>query len=61
MLIGGRMVMGIFMGFGETEILGLSYRFLVTHGLLCFVLALLFICRFSLQGWGTRLCRPWRD
>lgn len=50
MVIGGKMAAGVFIGFGDTRILDLSYRFLVTHSLRYFVPALLFVYR---RAWLT--------
>lgn len=45
-------ISAIFLGSGETEILALSHLLLKVHGMLYIILALLFIFRFSLQGFG---------
>ena len=53
MCFGGRALAAIFVGWGETEILSLSHRFLIIHGLLYIILALLFDWRYALQGMGN--------
>ncbi|MDD3278104.1 MAG: MATE family efflux transporter [Lachnospiraceae bacterium] len=49
----GYQLTGLFVGGGETEVLSLAQTFLRINGCLYWVLALLFIFRFSLQGLGN--------
>lgn len=53
MLFFGRAFAAIFVGWGQTEILSLSHQFLMVHGALYAVLALLFDWRYGLQGMGN--------
>ena len=48
----GRFLTSIFIGNGEPQILELSHMFLIVHGVLYFILALLFDYRYTLQGLG---------
>ena len=48
----GSRLAAIFVGSGETQVLALAEDYLVINGALYFVLALLFIYRFTLQGLG---------
>lgn len=54
-IFAGYQLASIFVGAGETEVLSLSQTFLQINGVLYFVLALLFIYRFTLQGLGKGL------
>ena len=51
----GSQLAAVFVGNGETEVLRLAKDYLVINGLFYFVLALLFIYRFTLQGLGNGL------
>lgn len=54
-VIAGSQLTSIFVGSGETQVLSLSHTYLVISGCFYFVLALLFIYRFTLQGLGKSL------
>lgn len=51
-ILWGSRLAAIFVGNGETQVLALAEDYLVINGALYFVLALLFIYRFTLQGLG---------
>ncbi len=53
MLLFGRAFAAIFVGWEQTEILALSHEFLIVHGALYAILALLFDWRYGLQGMGN--------
>ncbi len=53
MLLFGRAFAAIFVGWAQTEILSLSHEFLIVHGALYAILALLFDWRYGLQGMGN--------
>ena len=53
MVFGGRALAAIFVGWGQTEILEMSHQFLMVHGALYVILALLFDWRYALQGMGN--------
>ncbi len=48
----GRHLVGIFVGAEATEVIGLGRTYLIINGVMYWVLALLFIYRFALQGLG---------
>jgi putative MATE family efflux protein len=51
-IFAGRKLIALFVGAGQPEVLSQAQTYLVTNGLLYFVLALLFIYRYTLQGLG---------
>ncbi|MDL2266479.1 MATE family efflux transporter [Desulfovibrio sp. OttesenSCG-928-G15] len=51
-ITGGRMLVAIFVGPGQEDVTVLAQKFLIINGCMYWVLALLFIFRFSLQGLG---------
>lgn len=53
MFFGGRLFTILFIGAQDTAILDKSHMFLIIHGALYMILALLFIFRFTLQGLGN--------
>ena len=53
--LGGRSLAVIFVGSGKAEILDMAHMFLCIHGVLYFILALLFDFRFALQGLGNAM------
>lgn len=53
MVFGGRALAAIFVGWDQTEILSMSHEFLIVHGVLYIILALLFDWRYALQGMGN--------
>ena len=53
MVLGGRSLAAIFVGWEQAEILDMSHQFLIIHGLLYGILALLFDWRYALQGMGN--------
>jgi putative MATE family efflux protein len=48
----GYFLTGIFVGYDQTEVIGLSQIYLTSNGLSYFLLSLLFIYRYTLQGLG---------
>lgn len=48
----GRYLVGIFVGLDAVEVIGLGRTYLIVNGVMYWVLALLFIYRFALQGLG---------
>lgn len=48
----GRHLVGIFVGAEATEVIGLGRTYLIINGVMYWILALLFIYRFALQGLG---------
>ncbi|MBC8535855.1 MATE family efflux transporter [Feifania hominis] len=52
LILGGNFLVGLFVGPGKTEILGYAKTYLVTNCSMYFVLAFLFIYRYTLQGLG---------
>lgn len=48
----GQFLTGIFVGFDQKEVISLSRLYLTSNGLCYFILALLFIYRYTLQGLG---------
>lgn len=52
MFFGGRFLASLFIGTREPEILDLAHTFLIIHGVLYVILALLFDYRYTLQGLG---------
>lgn len=54
-IFAGYQLTGLFVGNGESEVLALSETYLQINGCFYFVLALLFIYRFTLQGLGKGL------
>ena len=53
MIFGGRWLSGLFIGAEEDGILGMSHQWLMIHGFLYGILALLFDFRYTLQGLGN--------
>lgn len=51
-ILAGRQMTALFVGSGETELIRLSWVYLVSNGIFYFLLALLFIYRSTLQGLG---------
>ncbi len=53
MTVGGRFLASLFVGTEQQPILDLAHQFLVIHGALYSILALLFVFRYTLQGLGN--------
>lgn len=51
-ILAGKQLTALFVGAGETQIIHLSWVYLVSNGIFYFLLALLFIYRSTLQGLG---------
>ena len=51
-IFAGKPLTELFVGAGETEVIRLSWVYLVSNGIFYFLLALLFIYRSTLQGLG---------
>ncbi len=54
-IFAGYQLAGLFVGSGETGVQGMAQTYLQINGAMYFVLALLFIFRFTLQGLGKRI------
>lgn len=55
MFFGGRGLAYIFLGTHDEEVLGRTALMLLVHGVCYMILALLFLCRFTVQGLGQTL------
>ena len=51
-IFGGHFLTGLFVGFDQTEVISLSQIYLTSNGSFYFLLSLLFIYRYTLQGLG---------
>lgn len=54
-IFAGYQLTGFFVGTGAAEVLELAQTYLIINGSLYFILAILFICRYTLQGLGQGL------
>ncbi len=55
MVLGGRPIMELFVGPEEAQVIGYGRLYLTVNGLCYFILSLLFIFRFTLQGLGQTI------
>ncbi|WP_160689145.1 MATE family efflux transporter [Clostridium sp. C2-6-12] len=51
-IFAGHFLTGLFVGYDQKEVISLSQVYLTSNGIFYFLLSLLFICRYTLQGLG---------